>query len=103
MKVLITTALILAALAPTAGAEDQRAKVLLQAAMAKETVAGDLKAAIQLYESALKHAGADRVLAAKALLKVAQCYDKLGDAESRKAYERIIREYADQKEAVAVA
>jgi WD40 repeat protein len=45
--------------------------------------------------------GKDRSLAAKALVRIGQCYEKLGDAESRKIYERVVREYADQKEATA--
>jgi hypothetical protein len=32
-----------------------------------------------------------------------QCYEKLGDAQARKAYEQVVREFADQKEAVEQA
>ena len=42
-------------------------------------------------------------MAAKALVRMGHCYEKLGDAESRKAYERVVREFADQKETVAAA
>ena len=68
--------------------------------MAKETVQGDLKAAIDLYRKAVKEAGSNRALAAKALLRVGECYEKLGDTEARKAYEQIVREFGDQKELV---
>src|SRR5256885_14777371 len=34
---------------------------------------------------------------------MADCYQKLGDAESQKIYERIVREYVDQKDAVTMA
>jgi hypothetical protein len=44
-----------------------------------------------------------RKTAAEALVHMGQCYEKLGDAESRKAYERVLREYGDQKEAAMVA
>ena len=67
-----------------AAPDDKRADVLLQAAMAKETVQGDLKGAMDLYRKALREAGANRQLAAKALLHLAQCYEKQGDAEARK-------------------
>jgi Tol biopolymer transport system component len=103
MKRLITTGLILTLAAALAGADEKKANVLLQAAMAKETVQGDLKGAIALYESAAKEAGQNRALAVKSLLKAAECYQKLGDSESRKMYERIVRDYADQKDAVAMA
>jgi TolA-binding protein len=33
------------------------------------------------------------------LLKMAECYQKLGDSEAEATYERVIRDYADQKEA----
>jgi hypothetical protein len=80
---------------------DDRSEVALQAAIKKETIDGDLKGAIELYKRIAQ--SGNRTLAAKALVRMGQCYEKLGDAESRKAYERVVREYADQKEAVALA
>lgn len=38
----------------------------------------------------------DRAVVATALVRMAECYQKLGDAESRKIYERVAREFADQ-------
>ena len=78
-----------------------QADVDLQAAIRKETVEGDLKGAIEQYRKLAD--GGNRAVAAKALLRMGQCYEKLGDAEARKAYERVVREFADQKEAVAQA
>jgi Tol biopolymer transport system component len=80
-----------------------QADVTLQRAMRKETLEGDLKGAIPLYEKAVAEAKRDRATAAKALIRMAECYQKLGDAEAHKLYERVIREYRDQEEAVAVA
>ncbi|MBZ5633717.1 MAG: tetratricopeptide repeat protein [Acidobacteriia bacterium] len=91
------------ALAVLLSADDKKAVVLLQAALAKETVQGDLKGAIALYQNALKEAGANRALAAQTLVHMAECYRKEGDAESLKIYERVVRDYSDQKEAVAMA
>jgi Tol biopolymer transport system component len=42
-------------------------------------------------------------VAAKALLEMGQCYEKLGNTEARKAYERLLRDYGDQNEAAAQA
>ncbi len=81
--------------------KDPRAEAQLQAAITKETVEGDLKAAIELYQKLAD--GGDHAVAAKALVRMGQCYEKLGDAEARKAYERVVREFADQKEMVAAA
>jgi len=72
----------------------------LRAAMDKETVDGDLRAAIALYRKLAD--GADRTVAAQALVRLGQCYEKLGateGAEARKAYERLVRDFADQKSA----
>jgi Tol biopolymer transport system component len=84
-------------------ADDKKASVLLQAAQAKETIQGDLKGAIELYKNAVKEAGASRALAATALIRMAECYRKLGDTESRKIYEQVVRDYGDQKDAVTTA
>ena len=71
----------------------QDAEALLRAAMEKETVEGDLKAAIQGYEKALAAAGANRGAAAKALVRLGQCYEKQGHQAARGNYERVLREY----------
>jgi len=76
-------------------------EVALRAAMEKETVQGDLKAALEEYKKLAQ--SRDRSVAARALVRMADCYHKLGDAEARKVYERVIREYADQKDAVVQA
>ena len=81
----------------------QKLDVDLQRAIQKETVSGDLKAAIEDYRKIVARAGSDRSVAAKALVHMAECYAKLGDIESRKIYERVAKEYADQKQAATVA
>jgi Tol biopolymer transport system component len=80
----------------------QNTDVLLQRGIQKETVDGDLKGAMELYKRAAKQAG-NRASAAKALLRLAECYEKQGDQEARKTYEQITREFADQAEVVSVA
>ncbi len=62
---------------------------------------GDYPAAIRVFEELAK--GSDRNLAARSLLYVGLCYEKLGKDEARKAYERVVRDYADQNEAAAEA
>jgi Tol biopolymer transport system component len=74
-----------------------------QAALQKEMVTGDLKGALDLYRQIAARAGVDRRLAAEALLHEAQCYQKLGDAQARAIYEHIVRDYADQEDAVLLA
>src|SRR5205814_2531504 len=76
---------------------------MLGAALHQEEVQGDLKGAIAAYQKVVAAPGVSRKTAAEALVRVGQCYEKLGNVESRKAYERVVREYADQKDAVTLA
>src|SRR5712692_1286853 len=83
--------------------KDDQAEVLMQAAHQKQLVEGQLEEAIQLYKRIVQEHAGNRVLAAKALLEMGQCYEKLGKTEARNAYERVLRDYADQNEAAAQA
>ena len=76
---------------------------LFEKALVKERSEGNLKEAIRLYKRTAETAGKDRALAANALLEAGKCYLKTGDAEARKLFERVIRDYSDQKEAVTLA
>jgi Tol biopolymer transport system component len=80
-----------------------QADITLERATLKERLEGDLKGAIELYRRAYSEAKSDRAVAAKALIRMADCYQKLGDDESRKIYEQVVRDFPDQKEALAVA
>ncbi len=99
----VTAVLMLGALlaAPVRPAAQANADVALRAAMETETVKGDLKGAIEQYKKIAQ--GGNRAIAAKALLRMAECYQKLGDAESSIIYQRVVREFADQTEAAAEA
>ena len=77
--------------------------VLLRAAIEKEEVDGDLDAAIRQYQQVIKIAGADRAVAAQALLRLGGCYEKRGPEEARQAYQQLIRDYAEQAKEVAAA
>jgi hypothetical protein len=74
-----------------------------QAALHTEMVDGDLRAAIEEYRAIAVRPGVAREVAATALVRMAECYHKLGSAESRPIYERVVREFAEQKEAVSIA
>src|SRR6185436_8257964 len=89
---------LLVAITIGAAQKNDSAKVMLEAAKKKELVDGDLNSAIQQYKVIVDKFKNDRSIAADALVHMAECYQKLGDAESRKIYERIIREYSDQKD-----
>lgn len=59
---------------------------------------GDAPAAIKLFEDSAK--SSDRSLAARSLLYLGICYEKLGQTAAEKAYERILREFSEQPEAL---
>jgi Tol biopolymer transport system component len=102
-------ALLVVALIPAlqrAAQKGDQAEVLLQAATNKQLMEGKLEEAIQLYKKILTGRPSNRAVAAKALLQMGQCYEKLGETqaqEARKAYQRIARDFADQAEIVAQA
>jgi len=96
------TALTLAFLIPPTGGEAQeRAQDLYQQALRVERVSGDLEEAIRLYQQVVETG--DRVLGARALIRIAESHEKLGQQGARDAYARIIQDFGDQTEQVAVA
>jgi tetratricopeptide (TPR) repeat protein len=114
MKTNRCTSLLLAALAATAAwlstpllaqtnRNDRAAEAALQAAINREVIDGNLQAAIEHYTQVIERHAASRAVAAKALYHLGQAHEKLGNAEARKAYERIAREFADQKDVAADA
>ena len=91
---------------PAAGQKNDQAELALKAAIKTETVDGDLRGAIEQYKRIVVLPGAVRATVATALLRMGQCHEKLGDAdtrEARKAYEQVVREYADQAAVAAEA
>src|SRR5512143_1034821 len=99
LLVLAGALLSVAAGSPQAGDPGVR----LRAAIQKEEVDGDLPGAIDLYKKIVADPGANRAVAAEALLRLGGCHEKLGQAEARKAYERLVAEYPDQAEKVKAA
>jgi Tol biopolymer transport system component len=81
-----------------------KAELALRAAMETESVTGDLKAAIEQYRTiAATYARSNRAVAARALLRLAGCYEKLGREEAGKTYQQLLSEYADQTDVAAQA
>lgn len=76
---------------------------LFQKALVLERTEGNLSQAIKVYQQIVDKYSSDRKLAAKALMQMAQCYEKLGQAEARKTYELLVQNYADQSDLAADA
>jgi len=101
----IRITLLAGALAMLAGvpALTQSGQDLFQQALVKEQADGDLRAAIAIYERIVRDFRGDRTLAAKALVQMGRCHEKLGSQEAQKAYEQVLKSYADQAEAAGYA
>jgi thioredoxin-like negative regulator of GroEL len=72
------------------------ADALFASARHKETVDGDFRGAIADYQQVVAQAGSNRALASEALLRMAEVYLKLGDAEAQAIYARIVKDFSDQ-------
>lgn len=99
LTLIIAAFILVGGLAARAGLQDanstREGELALQTAMQKETVDGDLTGAIDGYRQVVARFAANRPLAARALLRMAECYQKQGNAEAQKIYERLARDYAD--------
>jgi tetratricopeptide (TPR) repeat protein len=81
----------------------QTAGELLEKALYMEEAKGDLQKAIDLYQGILKQFPENREIAAKAQLHIGLCYEKLGLKEAEKAFQKVISDFPEQKEAVKLA
>lgn len=92
--VLLATLLIV----PVHAQKTDSAEILLESARQKETLEGDLRAALRQYEEIVKKFAADRAIVAKTLVRMAEAHQKMGDAEAQKILERVVKDYTDQKD-----
>ena len=101
--IIVAVALLAAAAQPSAQQTSALDK-LFASARHKATVTADLKGAIEDYKRIVSTAGKNRAAAAQALLLMAEAYQNLGDdGESQKIYQRVVREFSEPKELVAIA
>lgn len=78
-------------------------EVQLKAAMNLEQVQGDLKGAIAAYRRIIAKNPKDRGVVAQAMFRMAQCHERLGQAEARKLYEDLAKNFGDQTAIAAQA
>ncbi len=104
-RLVVVVATALAVCGAHLGAQQSRSTIEKRFASAehKARVEGDLKGAIEEYKRIVASAGSDRAAAARALLRVAEAYQTLGDAEARTIHQRIVSDFSDQKDAVVIA
>ncbi len=87
----------------SSGSIQQSASQLYQSGIYKEDVEGKLEEAIAIYQEVIKKFPLEGPVAAKALFHMGLCYEKLGNQEAQKAYQRLIQDYPGQKHEVALA
>ena len=87
----------------SSSAQQNKAEKLYQEALYQMEGMGNYSKAIELFNQLVTQFPKEKPTAAKALLHVGRCYEKLGNTEAKNAYERIVREFADQKQVVTEA
>ena len=81
----------------------QSAEELLPGAIQLEVVYGELEQAIDAYQAIIDKYPDNNPVAAKAYFHMGVCYEKLGKKEAKKAYNKVISDYAEQEEVVLQA
>jgi tetratricopeptide (TPR) repeat protein len=95
---------VLLALSASLALLGQNAQETYQRGLVQEQATGNLPEAIKLYSQALKSAGKDRALAARALIRIAGAQEKLGrQSEAADAYAEILQSYPEQREQAVLA
>jgi Tol biopolymer transport system component len=102
-RIYLAVFLVILILGFLSGHSQQTAEQLYQSGIYKEEVEGELQKAIEIYEQILEGFPENKTIAAKALYHIGLCYEKLGNQEARKAYQRLIDEYPGQIQEVNLA
>jgi len=99
LQIILALFLCLGFISPSLAQESEK---LYQKGLVKEEGEGSLQEAIEIYNQVVDDESADRSIRAQALLHVGICYEKLGQEKAKASYEKLISEYADQEEVVAL-
>ncbi len=99
----LVAALVLTLMTSLLATAQSNPEELLQSAVYKEEVEGDLEAAIDLFEQIIKTSSQNRVVAAQALLHLGSSFEKLGNLKAEEAYQRLINDFGEQQTMVSEA
>ncbi|NQV01221.1 MAG: PD40 domain-containing protein [Bacteroidia bacterium] len=83
--------------------EKQDHKVLFEKAKYTMETKADLKEAITLFESLIKTYPNEKEYAAKAQFHIGLCYEKLGLKQAQQAYQKVLDNYPEQEQEIALA
>ena len=98
----LTTLAMLIVFAPPAVSQ-QTPEELLQSALYKQQIEGDLEGAAKILGAIVEDFGQHRVIAARALVQLGRIHETLGSTQAARAYQRVLSDYPDQLAAVAEA
>lgn len=103
-KIVLTAVLVTAFIAVNVHpSHAQSPEQVYQKGLMKEEGEGSLQEAISLFNKVADNIKAGQSLRAKALLHTGMCYEKMGNKEATKAYQRLVNSFPSQKSEVAVA
>ncbi len=95
---------LMAVLMTVTGFQDSpQYKILFEKAKFTMDTKGDLNGAIDLFNEIIKKYPKEREYAAKSQLYIGLCYEKLGLEEAQKAYRKVVENYPEQRQEVAMA
>jgi hypothetical protein len=98
--VILTLGLIFS---PSPASAQETIEQLLQEAVYREQIEGDLQGAINLYEQIIGQVPKSDSLLVCAKLRLAMCYEKKGEERALGVYRDIIRDYPNQSDALRIA
>jgi len=101
--ILVLTLAVAGSLSLRATQQTPDLDAMFQAALYKEQVELKLGEAVAAYQQVVAQAGSRREVAAKALLQMAGCYERLGDPAARTTYEKVVAEYGPDGSVAAAA
>jgi Tol biopolymer transport system component len=81
----------------------QTAEELFPKAIQLEEVKGELEKAIEVYQTIVTKFSANRPIAAKAQFHIGLCYEKSGLKQAQQAYQKVLDNYSEQTDMVALA
>ena len=81
----------------------ESAEELYEAALFKKEAEGDLQGAIQIFLKITTKFPENRKMAAKAQLHIGLCYEKLGLKKAQNAFQKVIDNFPERQEEVAIA
>jgi Tol biopolymer transport system component len=102
-RAIISTAFAVLLISASAAIGQQTPEGLLQSGIYAEEVQGDLEGAIAIYRSILTDYPESRAVGARAQLHIGLCLEVLGLGEAGQAYQRVVDDYSEHRDEVALA